>query len=133
MGAGIASAAETRSFSALPTQLLMAADGSDTGGECRVDVVRKGTPGSADITRQVMNNGSCVCTITTGPSGSSNGSAEAVVAALLRDRSCDGAPAPGNLGGEAAGGGSSGTVLTVLIGVGGAAGLAVALGNSSKG
>lgn len=140
MGAGIASAAETRSFAALPTQLLMAASGlgAGSGGECRVDVVRSGTPGSADITRQVLDNGGCVCTVTTGPSGSSNGSAEAIITALLRDRACDGAPAAGNLGGQVAGaagsgGGTSGTVLSVLVAAGGAAGLAVALGKDSKG
>ena len=138
VGAGVASASGTRSISALPGQSLMAADGAGAGGECRVDVVRSGAPGSADVTRQVLNNGSCVCTITTGPSGNANGSAEAIVGSLLRDRTCDGAPAPGNLGSQvagAAGGGSgtSGTVLTVLIAAGGAAGLIVALGNDSKG
>ncbi len=137
LGAGVASATETRSFGALPSQLVIAADsgGSGAGGECRVDVVRNGAPGTADITRLVMNNGGCVCTISTGPSGKANGSAEAIVAALLRDRSCDGAPAPGNAGGQAAGGsgGAAGTVLTVLVAAGGAAGLAIALGKDSKG
>ena len=138
VGAGVASASGTRSVSALPFQSLMAADSAGAGGECRVDVVRSGAPGSADVTRQVLNNGSCVCTITTGPSGNANGSAEAIVGSLLRDRTCDGAPAPGNLGSQvagAAGGGSgtSGTVLTVLIAAGGAAGLIVALGKDSKG
>ena len=140
MGAGIASANETRSFAALPAQSLMAAEGigagATSGGECRVDVVRSGAPGSADVTRQVLNNGSCVCTITTGPSGSANGSAEAIVGSLLRDRTCDGAPAPGNSGGQAAGsgGGSSGTLLLGLAGAGAlAAGLAVASGKDSKG
>lgn len=138
VGAGVASASETRSVSALPVQSLMAADGAGAGGECRVDVIRSGTPGSADVTRQVFNNGSCICTITTGPSGNANSSAEAIVGSLLRDRTCDGAPAPGNLGSQvagAAGGGSgtSGTVLTVLIAAGGAAGLAVASGKDSKG
>lgn len=139
LGAGVASATETRSFAALPSQVLMAADGlgggSGAGGQCRVDVVRNGAPGTADITRQVMNNGGCVCTISTGPSGNANGSAEAIVGALLRDRTCDGAPAPGNSGGQAAGGsgGAAGTVLTVLVAAGGAAGLAIALGKDSKG
>ena len=138
VGAGVASASETRSVAALPVQFLMAADGIGAGGECRVDVVRSGASGSADVTRQVYNNGSCVCTITTGPSGNANGSAEAIVASLLRDRTCDGAPAPGNLGGQVSGvaGGGSGTssaVLTALIAAGGAAGLIVALGKDSKG
>ena len=142
VGAGVASASETRSVAALPVLFLMAADGVGTGagagGECRVDVVRSGASGSADVTRQVYNNGSCVCTITTGPSGNANGSAEAIVASLLRDRTCDGAPAPGNLGGQVSGvaGGGSGTssaVLTALIAAGGAAGLIVALGKDSKG
>ena len=138
VGAGVASANETRSVSALPSQSLMAVDGADAGGECRVDVVRSGAPGSADVTRQVYNNGGCVCTITTGPSGNANGSAEAIVASLLRDRACDGAPAPANLGSQASGaagggGGTSGAVLTALVAAGGAAGLIVALGKDSKG
>ena len=142
VGAGVASANETRSVSALPTQSLMAVDGSGAGagagGECRVDVVRSGAPGSADVTRQVFNNGSCVCTITTGPSGNANGSAEAIVGALLRDRTCDGAPPAGEMGTQASGaagggGGTSGAVLTALVAAGGAAGLIVALGKDSKG
>lgn len=131
LGAGVASATETRSFAALPAHLLMAADSGDGGGDagkCRVDVVRNGAPGTADITRQVIDNGGCVCTITTGPSGNANGSAEAVVAALLRDRECAGAPPPGQ-----AAGGVFGAVLPGLIGAGGAAGLAVAPGNDSRG
>ncbi len=144
VGAGVASANETRSVSALPSQSLMAVDGigsgagQGAGGECRVDVVRSGAPGSADVTRQIFNNGSCVCTITTGPSGNANGSAEAIVGALLRDRTCDGAPAASNLGSQASaaaggGGGTSGAVLTALVAAGGAAGLIVALGKDSKG
>ena len=137
VGAGVASANETRSVSALPSQSLMAVDGigAGAGGECRVDVVRSGAPGSADVTRQVFNNGGCVCTITTGPSGNANGSAEAIVGALLRDRTCDGAPAPGNTGVQAAGsGGSSSTLLIGLAGaVALAAGLAVATGKDSNG
>ena len=140
VGAGVASANETRSVSALPTQSLMAVDGigAGAGGECRVDVIRSGAPGSADVTRQVFNNGGCVCTITTGPSGNANGSAEAIVASLLRDRTCDGAPPAGELGSQASGaagggGGTSGAVLTALVAAGGAAGLIVALGKDSKG
>ena len=139
VGAGVASANETRSVSALPSQSLMAVDGigagAGAGGECRVDVVRSGAPGSADVTRQVFNNGSCVCTITTGPSGNANGSAEAIVGALLRDRACDGAPAAGELGAQAAGGGSrsSGLLLPLAGGAALAAGLAVTLGKDSKG
>ena len=141
VGAGVASASETRSVSALPSQSLMAVDGigagAGAGGECRVDVVRSGAPGSADVTRQVFANGSCVCTITTGPSGNANGSAEAVVASLLRDRACDGAPAPSNLGTQASAAGGGGSSSTLLLGLAGAgvlvAGLAVATGNDSKG
>ena len=141
VGAGVASANETRSVSALPTQSLMAVDGigagAGAGGECRVDLIRSGAPGSADVTRQVFNNGGCVCTITTGPSGNANGSAEAIVASLLRDRTCDGAPPAGELGqasgAAGGGGGTSGAVLTALVAAGGAAGLIVALGKDSKG
>ena len=142
VGAGVASANETRSVSALPTQSLMAVDGigagAGAGGECRVDVIRSGAPGSADVTRQVFNNGSCVCTITTGPSGNANGSAEAIVGALLRDRTCDGAPPAGEMGTQASGAagggsGSSGLLLPLAGGAALAAGLAVTLGKDSNG
>lgn len=114
-------------------QTTLAADGQGGGNKCRVDVIRNGTPGTADITRLVENDGTCVCTVTTG-AANANGSAENIVTNLLRDRACDGAPAPGRPVSEAASaGGGSGVVLPVLIATVGAAGLAVAVGNDSKG
>ena len=71
------------SFAKLP-----AAVGNGAGQKCSVAVVRTANGGTANIVRQVIDNGSCVCTITTGLA-SSNGKAEAKVANLLRDRKCD--------------------------------------------
>ena len=114
-------------------QTTLAADGHGGGNKCRVDVIRSGTPGTADITRLVENDGTCVCTVTTG-AANGNGSAEGIVTSLLRDRACDGAPAPGRVVADAAAaGGGSNVVLPVLIATVGAAGLAVAVGNDSKG
>lgn len=144
IGASVAGTAETRAIDAIPgaVSLMNDGQGGSTGDKCRVDVIRTGTAGAADITRQILNNGQCVCVVTTG-SAQANGSAEDIVKALLRDRSCDGAPLAqvagtnpgvgGAVSGAAASGGGSGAVLPVLIGGVGAAGLAVALGKSSKG
>lgn len=134
LGTGFASAGGVRSSEVLPAfNATVAADQAAGGNSCRVDVVRNGPSGSADISRAVLNDGSCVCTITTGPSGN-NGAAEGIVGNLLRDRNCDGAPNRGQQISRAAQtGGGSDVVLPVVIGVVGAVGLAVAVGADSKG
>ena len=138
---GFAAGSETRSMAALPSaQLMLAAAGAGSvpGDKCQVEVIRAGAPGSSAIVRDSLPNGVCVCRITTGPSAS-NGPAENVVAALLRDRECADPPAAGDTGqaagqagGAAGGGGLGGAVLPVVFGVG-AIGLGVGLGSSSKG
>jgi hypothetical protein len=138
MGAGFANASQTRSFEAMTGQTAMFGSGEGggaEGGNCRVDVVRSGAAGSADVTRQTFSDGSCVCTVTTGPA-SSNGSAETVVTNLLRDRECAAAPVGGYAGSEAgaaAGGGGmgGGAVIGVLFGVA-ALGVGVAAGGGGK-
>ena len=135
IGAGVAGSSAIRSFDALPSVQSAVADGEGGGAaaSCRVDVIRAGTPGSASVTREVLTDGSCVCSITTGPA-SGNGSAENIVTALLRDRTCADAPVVGEAASEAAaGGGGSGVIIPVLVGVVGAAGLGVALGSASNG
>ncbi|MFC0588670.1 hypothetical protein ACFFF7_04530 [Novosphingobium aquiterrae] len=144
IGAGVAGAAETRAIDAIPgASALMGAGQGGGSDKCRVDVIRSGAAGTADVTRQVLDNGGCVCIVTTG-AAASNGSAEDIVRALLRDRTCDGAPLAaaaagsnpgvgGPVSAAATSGGGSGAILPVLIGGVGAAGLAVALGKSSKG
>lgn len=123
LGAGIVSSAETRSFQAM-TPLAGVAGASEglSANMCRVDVVRTGAAGSADITRQNLGDGSCVCTVVTGPAGA-NGSAEATVDALLRDRSCQTDAASIQMSTQAASGGNGG----VIVGIGFALG-AVAIG-----
>lgn len=134
LGAGIAGVDGTRSAEALPAmKTTLAAGEGGSADRCRVDVIRTAPSGAADITRHVLNDGTCVCTITTGPSGN-NGNAESIVTNLLRDRSCEGAPAPGRPVAEAATtGGGSNIVIPVVVGAVGAAGLAVAVGSDSKG
>lgn len=141
VGTGLANAGDIRASQAIPLA-VSAMSSSDSGGssddKCRVDVNRTGADGSADITRQVLENGKCVCIITTGQAAS-NGPAEDTVKALLRDRTCAGAPLaavnPGAVAGAAAGAAGSGTgaLIPVLLGGVAAAGLAVGLGKSSKG
>lgn len=129
VGAGLASATETRAFDALPV-LGAAGAGAGAGDLCRVDVNRAGTPGSAAVTRQSVGD-ECICTITTGPS-SNNGSAENIVNALLRDRTCDGAPPPAGDAAQAGGGG--GGIIGALAGIVSAGGAAVATsGGDSSG
>lgn len=133
LGTGLAAAGETRSFAVLPALTAVSvADGQGSGGQkCEVVVNRVGLPGAADITRQVLDNGNCVCTISTGPS-SNNGSAEAVVVALLRDKECEGAPAPGAEEGAGSGGGLGGGGAAALGGLAVAGGLAAGLSGSKS-
>ncbi|MBA4162983.1 MAG: hypothetical protein C0515_13070 [Novosphingobium sp.] len=131
IGAGFTGAG-TRAIDAMPDVQTAFADGSGAGSDkaCRVDVIRSGTPGNADIARQELDSGQCVCIVTTGPA-SSNGSAENVVTNLLRDKTCGDAPLVGS---EAATtGGGSGTLVVTLVAVAGAAGLAFVLGNDTNG
>jgi hypothetical protein len=134
LSAGFANAGETRSFEAMTGQSAMFGNGEGggaAGDKCRVDVVRTGSAGAADITRQSFSDGSCVCTITTG-SADSNGSAEAIVTNLLRDRECEGAAAVGDEAAKAGGGG--GGVIGALAGVAGVGGgIAAGAGNDSAG
>lgn len=139
---GFAAGSETRSMGALPrTTALVAAGAAGAAGteKCVVDVVRSRAPGSSQIERDERPDGQCICRIFTGPSAS-NGSAESVVDALLRDRECanapaapaDGSTAGASAGAGATGGGLGGAVLPVVFGVG-AVGLGVGLAGSSKG
>ena len=133
VGAGVAGTSGLRSFEAMPTQTTTVADGEGAGGGCRVDVLRTGDSGTVTTTKSVLADNSCVCTVVTGPSGA-NGNAEDVVIGMLRDRSCADSPTVGRTVSEAAStGGGNGIIIPVLVGVVGAAGLAVALGSNGRG
>ena len=133
VGAGVAGASGVRSFEAMPTQTMVVADGDGAGGQCRVDVIRSGDSGTVTTTRSVLADNSCVCTVVTGPAGA-NGNAEDVVTGILRDRTCADSPTVGRQVSEAAtAGGGHSVIIPVLVGVVGAAGLAVALGSNSRG
>ena len=134
VGAGVAGTSGVRSFEAMPARTSVVADGEGQGGgACRVDVVRSGDGGTVTTTRTVLNDGNCVCTVVTGPAGA-NGNAEDVVTGILRDRSCAESPTVGRTVSEAAtSGGGGGVIIPVLVGVVGAACLAVALSANSRG
>ena len=133
VGAGVAGSSGVRAFEASPIQNTAFADGEGAGGACRVDVLRTGDSGTVTTTRTVLKDSSCVCTVVTGPSGA-NGNAEDVVTGILRDRSCADSPTVGRTVSEAAtSGGGHNVVIPILVGVVGAAGLAVALGSNSRG
>lgn len=151
VGAGLLSIAptgEVRSFMVLPptkpqpaVQLLHNADAIvGAGQKCRVNVLRSGPAGTAQVTQAVLGNGDCICTVTTGMGGV-NGSAENVVIALLRDRECAGAPPADGLTNQGvgissagvSGGGGMGAALPLVLGVAAVGGLAAGLGSSSQG
>ena len=135
IGAGAVGSVDVRASDAVPMAQTKLVDGDSDGaaGTCRVDVIRTGENGTVSTTRSVLADNSCVCTVVTGPA-ESNGNAENVVTGILRDRTCADAPAVGKVVSEAAtSGGGSGAIIAVLVGVVGAAGLAVALGAHSRG
>ena len=133
VGAGVAGASGVRSFEAMPSQTSVVADSDGAGGTCRVDVIRTGDSGTVTTTRTRLEDRSCVCTVVTGPAGA-NGNAEDVVTSILRDRTCAESPTVGRVVSEAArSGGGSSVIIPILVGVVGAAGLAVALGSNSRG
>ena len=135
IGAGAVAPSSIRASDAMPMAQSVAADGdgASDAGTCRVDVVRTGESGTVSSTRTVFKDHSCVCTLVTGPAGN-NGNAEDVVTAMLRDRSCPNSPMVGQTVSEVARtGGGSGLIIPVLVGVVGAAGLAVALSAKSRG
>lgn len=134
LGAGFTAVDGTRSAESLPMTSVSVAQNDVAGGNrCRVDVIRSAPGGAADITRSVLTDGSCVCTITTGPAGG-NGNAESIVANLIRDKTCDGAPAPSVDGAKPAGFVGPATIIpAIILGTAGAGGLAVAAGNDSAG
>lgn len=122
--AGVAATSATRSADALPIGAVAFADGDGGGGgQCRVNIVRTGASGTANVVRTELEGGGCICTMTTGPANN-NGSAEGLVDALLRDRTCQGPPAAGGVDGGLLGG---------LIGAAALGGLAAGLGGKSNG
>lgn len=135
IGAGAVGSVDVRASDAVPMAQTRVVDGDEGGaaGTCRVDVVRTGEAGTVNTTRTVLNDNSCVCTVLTGPAGA-NGNAEDVVTGILRDRQCAESPMVGRPVSEAArSGGGGGVIIPVLVGVVGAAGLAVALSANSRG
>lgn len=134
IGAGAVAPSLSRSSGAMPMSQISVADGESAGSSdmCRVDVVRTGQSGTVTSTRTVLKDQSCVCTLITGQSDN-NGNAEDVVNAMLRDRRCPDSPMVGTPVSEAAGTSHGGLVIPLLVGVVGAAGLAVALGSNSRG
>lgn len=129
VGAGLATAGQTRAFEALPALASATATAAGEDQLCRVDVIRTGNAGSAVVNR-IEERNRCVCVVTTGPKDR-NGSAEGIVEALLRDRTCDGAPAAAAETAASAGGGASGAIIGVVLAAG--VGVALTAGGGSGG
>lgn len=94
LGAGVAASGETRAFQAIPTMSSFA-DGEGAGaGECRIQILRTGTPGASTLTRDAVSaadGGGCVCTLTIGAVGA-NATDDAAATALQQAKDCVGAP-----------------------------------------
>ncbi len=124
--------------SAAVSTIAIAAPASESG-KCEVKVDRTYTDGTYQVWKQQTENGECRCYVQTGKAPQSE-TIEQSIAALVRDRECDGAPvqAVASLGGPAAlavGGTGAGTVAAG-VGVLAAAGAGVAAsggGNDSPG
>jgi hypothetical protein len=123
----LAGVTATRSADALPLVTMAQATASDNN-LCRVEVLRGFKPGTVDVSRKNLEDGSCVCIAKTGEA-KQNGSAESVVADLLRTRECSNAPLAGVL--ETGGLGSGGGILPILGGAAAAVGAVALLSKSS--
>ena len=136
IGAGAVAPSSIRASQAMAMSPSAVADNDGAGDShlCRVDVIRTGESETVTTTRTVLKDHSCVCTLVTGPAGN-NGNAEDVVTAMLRDRTCPNSPLVGQPVSEAATahGTHGGLVIPVLVGVVGAAGLAIALSAGNRG
>lgn len=126
--AGVAATGSIRSGDALPVIALSA--GAADAGKCSVRVERTGTDGVANVFRADLADGSCVCVVRTG-AASKNGAAETTVTDLVRDRQCQNAPALSAE--EAASFGPAPSILPVILGAGGAGGVAAGLAPASNG
>ena len=131
LGAGFSAADGTRSAEALPINSVSLNQGL-ADAPARVDVIRSGPSGTAQITRTVLTDGTTVCTVTTGPAGN-NGAAEDIVKNLIRDKTCEGAPAPTAEGAAQPGFVGPLAIIPAVAAAAGAGGIAAAAGNDSAG
>lgn len=95
------------------------AGGSNAG--CRVQIHRDSAAGVYDVTRELLQNGKCICRVSTGPS-SQGGSAESAVSSIRLRQTCVDAPLA-----SATTGRGLGTGVWVGVGLLAAGGLAAAL------
>ena len=125
--------------SAAVSTVAIAAPANESG-KCEVKVDRTYTDGTYQVWKQQTENGECRCYVQTGKAPQSE-TIEQSIAALVRDRECDGAPvqAVASLGGAAIGGGAAGIgggAVAAGVGVAAAAGIGIAAsggGNDSPG
>lgn len=115
--------------------------GGADGKKCAVKVDRSQSDGTYDVTRQVLENGDCICFVYTGPRPQAD-TIERAITRLQEVRECPDAKVmmvPGAVAvGAGAGAGAAGGVGGAAIGVGAAAaaaalGVAASGGNDSPG
>ena len=132
----------------VPAALLSASALAQSDNTCEVTVDRSQAAGTYAVTKQVLENGDCICYLYTGPAAEQATTLENRIRDLQRTRSCDDAPVMAVAGGAAAVGGAAaagagaagaaagglGVAAVAPIAVAAAAGIAVAAnGNDSPG
>jgi len=106
------------------------------GKKCLVTVNREQAAGTLQVTRQVLDNGDCVCMVNTGPN-SQAGSVENSITQLLKKRECGEKAGPwtvGDSGNGLSAAGGSGATLPIAGGVAAAAaaaGIAAGAGSTN--
>jgi hypothetical protein len=110
------------------------AEGTGASQQCKVTIDRSAT--GYDVTKQVFEDGNCICYAYTGPKPQAD-SIEGAISALLNTKQCPDAkvqqisgPSTGPVGGTGAGGGI-GTVAPIVAGGAAAAALAATGGGGS--
>lgn len=92
LGAGIAASGETRAFQAMPSMSSFAdGEGTGAGEQCLVQILRTGSAGAAKLTRDTVESGGCLCTLSIGAAGA-NAADDATASALEQSKECANAP-----------------------------------------
>jgi|EndMetStandDraft_2_1072991.scaffolds.fasta_scaffold87449_1 hypothetical protein len=114
--------------------------GTADSKQCEVKIDRSREAGVYNVTRQVFEDGNCICYAYTGPSSQAS-SIESAISELLASKSCSGAPvqmiagaapAAAAIAGTTGAGGLAGAAVVAPAVAGGAAAAAIAAGDSNN-
>jgi hypothetical protein len=109
--------------------------GTADAKQCEVKIDRSKEAGTYNVTRQVYEDGNCICYAYTGPNTQAS-SIESAISELLASKSCSGAPVQMIAGsaavaGVAGAGGLGGAAVVAPVVAGGAAAAAIAASDSN--